>query len=66
VSALNSNIDFAISTGGTGGTVTHVGLGTLVSGAGKMLYTGSASPTIAVANGTIPRINGTTTTVTET
>ena len=66
VSALNSNIDFAISTGGTGGTVTFVGLGTLLTTAGKMLYTGAASPSIVVANGTIPRINGTTTTITET
>ena len=66
VAALSGNVDFVISSGGTGGTVTHVGLGTGSTGAGKMLYTGSASPTIVVASGTIPRINGTTTTITET
>jgi len=66
VSALAVNTDFPISTGGTGGTVSFVGLGRLQTTAGKMLYTGAASPNIAVANGTIPRINATTTTVTET
>jgi hypothetical protein len=66
VAALASDKDFPVSTGGTGGTVTHVGLGRLSTGAGKMLYSGAATPNIAVTSGTIPRINGTTTTVTET
>lgn len=66
VAALASDKDFPTSTGGTGGTVTHVGLGRLQTTAGKMLYSGAASPNIVVATGTIPRITATTTTVTET
>ena len=66
VSALAADNDFGTMTGGAGGTVTHAGLGRDVSGAGKMLYTGAVSPTIAVANNTIPRLAGTITTVTET
>lgn len=57
-------IDFPEMTGGVGGTVTYVSVGTAASGAGKILYSGALSPTIAVATGVIPRIK-TTSTITE-
>ena len=49
-----SSIQFPISTGGTGGTVTNFAVGTLQSGAGKILYTGTVSPTITVATNVTP------------
>lgn len=52
----NANIDFGAMTAGTGGTVTHFAIGTAASGAGKLLYSGTVSPTIAVANGVTPRL----------
>jgi len=45
-------------------TITHVGIGTASSGAGKLLYAGAVSPTISVLVGTIPRLK-TTSTITE-
>ena len=57
-------IDFPEMTGGAGGTATHVSVGTAASGAGKILYSGELTPTIAVATGVIPRIK-TTSTITE-
>jgi len=57
-----ANIDFPEMTGGAGGTVTFVSVGTGV--ANKMLYSGAVSPTIAVVNGVIPRIT-TASTITE-
>ena len=36
--------------GVTGNTVTHVSIGTLVSGAGKILYVGALNSSLAVAN----------------
>ena len=57
-----ANIDFGEMTGGAGGTVTFVSVGTGV--ANKMLYSGAVSPTIAVVNGVIPRIT-TASTITE-
>jgi hypothetical protein len=61
-----ANIDFGAMTAGTGGTATHASIGHDPSTtANKMLYFGSLSPTIAVANGVTPRIT-TATTITET
>lgn len=57
-------IDFPEMTGGTGGTVTHVSVGTASTGAGKILYSGALDPNITVATGVIPRIK-TTSTITE-
>lgn len=54
-------IEFGEMTGGTGGTVTHASIGTASSGAGKILYSGALTPTIAVATGVIPRIKNTST-----
>lgn len=57
--SIGVNVDFPEMTGGTGGTVTHWGIGTAVSGTGILLYSGTVSPNITVANGSIPRIKGT-------
>lgn len=54
-------IEFGEMAGGTGGTVTHASIGVASSGAGKILYSGSLTPTIAVATGVIPRIKNTST-----
>ncbi|WP_158669505.1 phage tail fiber protein [Bradyrhizobium guangdongense] len=48
------DIDFPISTGGTGGTATHASIGTASSGTGKILWSGALSPTIAISTGTPP------------
>lgn len=61
---LAANKDFGEMTGGAGGTVTHFGLGTASSGAGKLLYKGTVTPNIAVSAGVIPRLT-TATSVTE-
>lgn len=54
--ALAANADFPAGTGGSG-TATHFGIGTSASGAGKLLYKGSLSPSIVCGNGVTPRIN---------
>lgn len=59
-----ANVDFGEMTGGTGGTATYAAIGTASSGAGKILYSGALTPSIAVATGVIPRIK-TTSTITE-
>lgn len=43
-----ANIVFPTSTGGTP-TITHFGVGTLVTGAGKLLYSGTVTPNIVVS-----------------
>lgn len=43
--------------GVTGATITHVALGTASSGAGKVLYAGALSSSLAVANGIQPQFN---------
>lgn len=48
------DIDFPISTGGTGGTATHASIGTASSGTGKILWSGALSPTIVVSTGVPP------------
>jgi hypothetical protein len=53
---LAANADFPAATGGTN-TITHFGIGTASSGAGKLLYKGSLSPSISVSSGVTPRIN---------
>lgn len=58
-----ANIEFPTCTGGTA-TITHVGIGTAASGAGKLLYSGAVSPSISVATDTVPRLK-TTSTITE-
>lgn len=53
---LAANTDFPAATGGTN-TITHFGIGTASSGAGKLLYKGGLSPSISVSSGVTPRIN---------
>ena len=50
-----ANVDFGTCTAGTA-TITHVGIGLASSGTGKLIYTGSLSPAIAVTSGVIPRL----------
>lgn len=57
-----ANIDFGIMTAGAGGTVTHFSVGT--GAANKLLYSGTVTPNIVVANGVIPRLT-TATAITE-
>lgn len=58
-----ANIDFPQCTGGTA-TITHFAVGTASSGAGKLLYSGTVTPNISVANGVTPRLT-TATAITE-
>jgi hypothetical protein len=58
-----ANIDFPACTGGTN-TITHASVGVAVSGATKILYSGTVTPNISVTNGVTPRLN-TSSTVTE-
>lgn len=46
-------ITFGACTAGSN-TITHVGIGTLTSGAGKLLYSGALSASLAVSNGITP------------
>lgn len=57
-------ITFPASGGGAGGTVTHFGVGTADSGAGKLLYSGTVSPNIVVSSGVTPSLS-TATAITE-
>lgn len=59
-----SNVDFGECTAAAGGAITHFGIVSTSSGAGKLLYSGTMTPNITMAVGVIPRIK-TTSTVTE-
>lgn len=58
-----ATISFPACTAGTG-IATHVSVGVAVSGATKVLYYGTLTPTISVSNGVTPQI-GSTSTITE-
>ncbi len=58
-----AEISFPACTGGTE-TATHFGIGTSITGVGKLLYSGAISPTIAISTGVTPKI-GTASTLTE-
>lgn len=58
-----ANIDFPAGTGGSG-TATHFGVGTLSSGAGQLLYSGTVTPNIVCGDGVTPRLT-TASTITE-
>lgn len=51
-----ANIDFGECTASPGAAITHVGIGTDSSGAGKLLYKGALDASITMAVGTIPRV----------
>jgi len=53
--ALVSDVLFPNGTGGTG-TATHWGVGTSLSGTGKLLYKGAISPTIVCGSGVQPKL----------
>jgi hypothetical protein len=59
-----ANIDFGECTASPGAAITHFGVGTASSGAGKLLYSGTVTPNITMAVGVIPRLK-TTSTITE-
>lgn len=59
-----ATIVWPAATGGSE-TETFFGIGTLVSGAGKLLYSGAISPTIVVSSGVTPELT-TATAITET
>jgi hypothetical protein len=56
-------INFPTCTGSTS-TITHFAVGTDTSGAGKLLYSGTVTPNIAVSNGVTPQLT-TATAITE-
>lgn len=58
-----ANIDFPACTGGTA-TITHFAVGVASTGATKVLYKGTVTPNISVANGVTPRLT-TASTITE-
>lgn len=49
-----ANVSFPTDSGGTQGTVTHFGIGTLVSGTGKLLACGTFAPNAVLAAGPGP------------
>jgi hypothetical protein len=57
-------ITFGAMTAGAGGTVQYFGVGTLVSGTGKLLYSGTVLPNISVTAGVTPQLT-TATAITE-
>ncbi len=58
-----ANIDFPEATGGTE-TATYFAVGTATSGTGKILYSGTISPSISISSGVTPRLT-TSTAITE-
>lgn len=50
-----ATISFPAGTGGSG-TVTHWSVGSLTSGAGKVLYSGPVTPNIVTGNGVTPQL----------
>ena len=57
-------ITFGECTASAGGAITHAVVGTVSSGTGKILYSGTLTPNITMAVGVIPQIK-TTSTITE-
>ena len=63
--ATNAALAQFAQCGVTGATVTHVAIGTAASGAGKVLYAGSLSASLAVANLIRPQFDISSLTATE-
>ena len=53
--ALAVAASFPAGTGGSG-TATHFGIGTALSGAGSLLYSGTVTPNIVCGNGITPQL----------
>jgi hypothetical protein len=53
----NAAITFGQMTAGAGGTASFFSVGSLISGAGRIFYSGAISPTIAVTNGVTPQLS---------
>mgnify|MGYP001182209007 FL=1 len=53
-----ATVSFAACTGGSAQTITHIGIGTngTTGAAGKLLFSGSISPSIIVQNGVTPQL----------
>ena len=64
--AVNAALIQLAQCGATGATVTHVAIGTAISGAGNVLYSGALNSSLAVANGIQPQFNASALTITET
>jgi len=58
-----ATISFPACTAGTN-TITHFAVGTLTSGAGKLLYSGTVTPNMSVSTGVTPQL-ATSTAITE-
>lgn len=58
-----ATISFPAATGGTE-TATHFAVGTLTSGTGKLLYSGTVTPNISISSGVTPQLT-TASTITE-
>lgn len=56
-----ANIDFGECTASCTGTLTHWSVGTACSGTGKLMYSGTLSPTITLSTNVIPRLKNTST-----
>lgn len=50
-----ANIDFPAGTGGSG-TATYFGVGTVISAAGVLFFSGTVTPSIVCGNGVTPRL----------
>lgn len=57
----SADVDFPECTASPGAAITHWGVVNTASGAGKLLYKGALTPSIAVAVGAIPRVKATST-----
>lgn len=51
-----ANIAFPTPTSGTGGTITHFGVGVSLSGATKLMYSGTVTPNITVSSSSAPTL----------
>lgn len=56
-----ANVTFGQCTASPGGAITHFGIGTASSGAGKLLYSGTVTPNITMAANVTPIIQSTST-----
>ena len=56
-----ANVDFPECGATPGAAITHFGIVNTASGAGKLLYSGTVTPNITMAEGVIPRVKSTST-----